>query len=83
VSLPIVQDIVDKQHYEFMVIVTSYKLNVRQSPNKNGKIIRQLSQGDVWYANSTSTEGWMEITSELGERIGFCSEKHLKIISYH
>ena len=55
-------------------------LNVRKKPKLNSKVVSILTKDSLYYGKPSSNEGWIEIFTIDGSRLGFSKSKYLILI---
>jgi uncharacterized protein YgiM (DUF1202 family) len=67
----------DSDYEKYIVTTTSTSLNVRETPSASGKKIGSLKKGQQVLLKKSTTDGWMELTTNGKVTMGYVSSQYV------
>lgn len=67
----------DSGYEKYVVTTKSTPLNVRETPSANGKKIGKLDKGQEVLLKKSTTDGWMELTTNGKVTMGYVSAQYV------
>lgn len=65
----------DNEYEKYVVTTKTTNLNVRETPSTSGKIIGKLNKGQQVLLKKSTTDGWMELTTNGKVTMGYVSSQ--------
>lgn len=61
-----------------LVVVNCSKLNVREKPNKDSKVLHIVDAGTEFYTNAKPLNGWVRVYNDYLDIKGFVMEEYIE-----